>query len=241
MTTQIEKLDFLKTQDIDADKDLYLLLNIKTCEKQSEKQLEKQSEKPLEKPLETPSIHVLNKIACKYGYIEYFETECSKCSDSDEINSEFLCLLRKKSHSYFKIASRYGKIDILQWLKQFGSTSVGKLYGLGLAYDHKSINYASRNGNIDILNWWLGSGLELVYDSRAINYASGNGHTNVLDWWLKSGLELDYNSKAINYASTNGHSNVLDWWLKIKINSKIRLEYDCDAINNASINGKEKM
>ena len=156
-------------------------------------------------------------------------------------------------------ASKYGRIDFLNWFKKSG---------MNLHYSEHAIDMASEAGQISVLDWWLNNsslpkqgtgtsiwnhyGLLFLYSKDAIDWASANGRIDVLDWWLKSGLLLKYSEKAMDDASRNGLVNVLEWWFRnrtigdtsftdplgVKINSRLELKYTADAIVNASRNGQ---
>lgn len=115
-------------------------------------------------------------------------------------------------------ASKYGKIEFLNWFKNNRKK---------LKYTNYSMDWASANGTIEVLNWWLKSGLTVKYTFNAMDDASANGNLYSLMWWRASGLKLRYSSWAIDYASRNAHINILNWWLA----SKLYLKYTNRAMD----------
>jgi len=156
---------------------------------------------------------------------------------------------------YIDTLSLYGKLHILEWLKNIiiiselkyteqamdnvSSSSSGCGYvevlewwknsGLPLKYSKNALDYASCNGYVNVLEWWKNSGLPLKYSIDALNLASKYGHVAVLEWWKNSRLELKYNEMAIDLACSYGHIKVLDWWF----NSGLELKYNENALHSA--------
>ena len=147
-----------------------------------------------------------------------------KYSLFDPTTYQVLGLDINENISLIDTASKYGRVDMLEWWKNSDSE---------LEYNSNSINDASKNGHTNVLEWWKNSDLELKYTEWAINNASGKGHANVLEWWKSSGLKLEYTEWAINHASGKGHVNVLEWWKS----SGLKLEYTYYAIYYASAHG----
>jgi hypothetical protein len=150
-------------------------------------------------------------------------------------------------------ASRFGSIDVLEWLYKNGFTftytsdvldDISKVSetdnikvlqwwfnsGLELKYTKKAFDKACKLGYTNILELWKKSGNKLKYTENILDYASGHGHVNVLEWLKNSGLELTYTSNAMDSASYECHIDVLDWWL----NSGLELKYTNDAIKYMS-------
>jgi hypothetical protein len=161
----------------------------------------------------------------------------------------------KITSNYIKHLSMYGRIDILEWLKNsnllinydadaldMASSKIGdctyvldwwKYSGLELKYSIFSLYYPSLNGHINILEWWKNSGLELKYSQNALMAASQCNRLNVFDWWKNSGLELKYSVNLLYYASQDGLIDVLKWWF----NSGLPLKYDESVFIIARENG----
>lgn len=123
------------------------------------------------------------------------------------------------------IASCYGHIHILNWLKNES--------GFPFKCSSSAIKNASENGQIKTLQWWKDTGLKLKYCRRAIDYATANGMITSLNWWLNSGLNMSYSSKGIEMAALYGKIESIKWWLE----SGKPIYYNEWAIINASEKG----
>uniref|UniRef100_A0A6C0E880 Ankyrin repeat protein n=1 Tax=viral metagenome TaxID=1070528 RepID=A0A6C0E880_9ZZZZ len=145
-------------------------------------------------------------------------------SDSYNVDNPKV-IIKLKLYNNLKLItylSEYGRVAVLEWLKNSG---------LPLQYDDTALRFASSNGQVAVLEWWKNSGLELKYNKYALNYASCYGEVAVLEWWKNSGLPLKYSEDALDWASHNGHQiAVLEWWK----NSGLELKYSEKALNSAS-------
>ena len=110
-------------------------------------------------------------------------------------------------------ASGLGRIDILDWWKQFYLKT-----GMPLLYSESAMT-ACRN-NIPILEWWKNSELELKYNNDVIDKIDINSvtdHIAILNWWVKfnkdSKLPLKYSEYAIDHIiGTHIGHQILLWW-----------------------------
>jgi len=168
--------------------------------------------------------------ACKYGEINFL----------------------RKSHKLIKlfddgvkIASIYGKIEVLDFFLEIGIIRDSNYVNLidyafregmsnllkwwrktlGNKFDY-SVSIIGEVTKLEILEWWKNSDLELKYAENSMDNAK---NIEILDWWKNSGLLLKYSKKALFNASNFERTDILDWW----INSGLPLLYDGTPIDNA--------
>ncbi|ORZ35054.1 hypothetical protein BCR44DRAFT_1434994 [Catenaria anguillulae PL171] len=112
----------------------------------------------------------------------------------------------------FNLASKEGRIDVLEWLLKHGYSPLTEGYYYSMA---------SMSGNVDMLDFWFNYEGEFDRDETFDAFLSTN-EIHVLDWWVKSGLmtpsELEDSDSFIGFLREYGASGNLEmirWWVEI--------------------------
>jgi hypothetical protein len=117
-----------------------------------------------------------------------------------------------------KLASKYGYLHILTFLKEYGSK-----------FDYNSPNYAAYNGDIKTLKWLINN--DCPIDHEICDYAVMNGHVYIIKWLMrKHGYEPT--SESCEIAIENNNLDLLKWLIKHKCSLDIYRCYHSAAIKN---------
>ena len=153
---------------------------------------------------------VIIRLLIKQGNLELlqiaFENLCKLDGMSCLIATEYgqinvLKWLKKKnifnnSHNNCVFAALYGHLNILIWLRK-----------KGCIWDTETCAYAALNGHLDVLKWSRENGC--VWTLNICAYAAYSGHLNVLKWARDHGAS--WGTWTCANAAMNGHLDVLKW------------------------------
>lgn len=105
----------------------------------------------------------------------------------DPLTYQILNLDITKNKYFVDFASKYGRIDSLNWWLESK---------LNLHYSDNAMIYASMCNKIIVLDWWLKQSknldnpLDLKYTGFAIDLARFHKNEDVLLWWINSGIKI---------------------------------------------------
>jgi len=129
-----------------------------------------------------------------------------------------------------QIASYMGNLEIVSFLLEHGTDSIGK---------DKALQTASEMGHFDIVRLLIDNGADpTADDNRAIRMASHRGHLEVVQLLLENGADpTDNKNYAIKWASQMGHLDVV----QLLLDNDSKYTVDPTADDNYAIRWASQM